>query len=273
MESTFLRLQQLVNEYTSYRLRKAIQLFGLKSEYWDKKTLYTHIEEEIYNSSLELIELHNKYPILHIITNFPDLKNVLWESTFIESLSPDERKKYGNSEQSSLNFEQLKSDNTIYDEQIPYFSGILSSVYLTEYIAYLQSQLPKEQPAQALTALETKSIFEHHLTPGQIEFLTNCLNEARVFTKSIATETFENILSCTLARPLKSSNNRLLVYFFSALDDRSLINRNWQAVIDKNRLFLSSGKNNPLTQTDLSSAKTELKDSSPKGSEIIDKYL
>jgi hypothetical protein len=63
------------------------------------------------------------------------------------------------------------------------------------------------------------------------------------------------------------------VYFFSALDDRSLINRNWQIVIDKNRLFLSSGKNSPLTQTDLSSAKNELKDSSPKGSEIIDKYL
>ena len=273
MESIFLRLQQIVNQYTSYRLRKAINLFGLKSEYWNKETLHTHIKEEIYNSSLELIELHNKYPILHIITNFSDLKNVLWESTFIESLSPDERKKYGNSEQSSLNFEQLKSDNTIYDEQIPYFSGILSSIYLTKYIAYLQSQLPQEQPAQVLSALETKSTFEAGFTLPQIKLLTQCVNEARIFTESITTETFENILSCTLARPLKSRNNRLLVYFFSALDDRSLINRNWQIVIDKNRLFLSSGKNSPLTQTDLSSAKTELKDSSPKGSEIIDKYL
>ena len=273
MESTFLRLQQIVNQYTSYRLKKAINLFGLKSEYWNKETLHTHIEEEIYNSSLELIELHDKYPILHIITNFSDLKNVLWESTFIESLSPDERKKYGNSEQLSLSFEQLKNDNTIYDEQIPYFSGILSSIYLTKYIAYLQSQLPQEQPAQVLSALETKSTFEAGFTLPQIKLLTQCVNEARIFTESITTETFENILSCTLARPLKSRNNRLLVYFFSALDDRSLINRNWQAVIDKNRLFLSSGKNNPLTQTDLSSAKTELKDSSPKGSEIIDKYL
>ncbi|OJV35557.1 MAG: hypothetical protein BGO33_03860 [Bacteroidia bacterium 43-41] len=273
MESTFFRLQHIVNQYTSYRLRKAIQLFGLKSEYWDKKTLYSHIEEEIYNSSLELIELHDKYPILHITTNFSDLKNVLWESTFIESLSPDERKKYWNSEQLSLRFEKLKNDNTIYDEQIPYFSGILSSVYLTEYIAYLQSQLPKEQPAQTLTALETKSTFEAGFTLPQIELLTQCVNEVRLFTENIAIETFENILSCTLAGPLKSRNNRLLVYFFSALDDRSLINRNWQAVIHKNRLFLSSGKNNPLTQTDLSSAKTELKDSSPKGSEIIDKYL
>ncbi|HAC73532.1 hypothetical protein KCV26_06670 [Petrimonas sulfuriphila] len=273
MESTFLRLQQIVNQYTSYRLKKAINLFGLKSEYWNKETLHTHIEEEIYNSSLELIELHEKHPILHIITNFSDLKNVLWESTFIESLSPDERKKYGNSEQLSLSFEQLKNDNTIYDEQIPYFSGILSSIYLTKYIAYLQSQLPQEQPAQVLSALETKSTFEAGFTLPQIKLLTQCVNEARIFTESITTETFENILSCTLARPLKSRNNRLLVYFFSALDDRSLINRNWQAVIDKNRLFLSSGKNNPLTQTDLSSAKTELKDSSPKGSEIIDKYL
>ncbi len=273
MESTFLRLQQIVNQYTSYRLKKAINLFGLKSEYWDKKTLYSHIEEGIYNSSLELIELHDKYPILHIITNFSDLKNVLWESTFIESLSPDERKKYWNTEQLPLSFEQLKSDNTIYDEQIPYFSGVLSSVYLTAYIAYLQSQLPQEQPAQVLSALETKFTFEVGFTLPQIELLTQCVNEARVFTESITTETFENILSCTLARPLKSRNNRLLVYFFSALDDRSLINRNWQIVIDKNRLFLSSGKNSPLTQTDLSSAKTELKDSSPKGSEIIDKYL
>ena len=172
-----------------------------------------------------------------------------------------------------MNYEQLKHDNTIYDEQIPYFSGFLSSVYLTEYIAYLQSQLPKEQPVSVLSALETKSTFEADFTLPQIKILTQCVNEARIFTESITIETFENILSCTLVRPLKSRNNRLLVYFFSALDDRSLISRNWQAVIDKNRLFLSSGKNNPLTQTDLSSARTEIKITPPKDSETIDNYL
>ncbi len=273
METGIQRIQQFINDITSLRLKKASDLFELKAEYWDNETLQAHIKEEMYKASCELVAFHEDFPILHIITNFSDLKNVLWESTFIESLSPDERKKYWNTEQLPLSFEQLKSDNTIYDEQIPYFSGVLSSVYLTAYIAYLQSQLPQEQPAQVLSALETKFTFEVGFTLPQIELLTQCVNEARVFTESITTETFENILSCTLARPLKSRNNRLLVYFFSALDDRSLINRNWQIVIDKNRLFLSSGKNSPLTQTDLSSAKTELKDSSPKGSEIIDKYL
>lgn len=273
METIFIRLQNIINDITSYRLRKTINLFGLKSEYWDKKTLLAHIEEEIHNSSLEFIELHKKYPILHAITDYPDTKNVLWESTFIESLSSDERKKYLNSEDLALSFEQLKDDNTIYDEQIPYFSAILSSVYLTQYIAYLQSKLPSEKTIQVSSTSEIKSTFEAEFTRSQIELLTQCVNEARIFTESITTDIFESILSCTLSEPLKSRNNRLLVYYFSALDDRSLITRNWQAVIDKNQLFLSSGKGNPLTQTDLSSANTEIKITPPKASEIIDKYL
>ncbi|MFA5229389.1 MAG: hypothetical protein WC446_06535 [Candidatus Paceibacterota bacterium] len=63
-----------------------------------------------------------------------------------------------------------------------------------------------------------------------------------------------------------------MAYFFSALDDRSLITRNWQSVIDKNRLFLSS-KSKPLKQSDLSTANSEIKFTPPIGSEIIDKYL
>ena len=149
METGIQRIQQFINDITSLRLKKASDLFELKAEYWDNETLQAHIKEEMYKASCELVAFHEDFPILHIITNFSDLKNVLWESTFIESLSPDERKKYWNTEQLPLSFEQLKSDNTIYDEQIPYFSGILSSLYLTEYIAYLQSQLPKEQPPQA----------------------------------------------------------------------------------------------------------------------------
>lgn len=273
MENGIQRIQQFINDITSLRLKKASDLFELKAEYWDNETLQAHIKEEMYKASCELVALHEDFPILHIITNFSDLKNVLWESTFIESLSPDERKKYWNTEQLPLSFEQLKSDNTIYDEQIPYFSGILSSIYLTEYIAYLQSKLPKEQPAQALSAIEMKSTFEAGFTLPQIELLTQCVNEARIFKEAISAETFEEILSCTLEKPLKSRNNRLLVYFLSALDDRSLITRNWQAIIDKNKLFLSSGKGNPLTQTDLSSANTEIKITPPKDSEIIDNYL
>lgn len=271
MRSIYQRLQKYINSFVDSRLGEARKLFDLKSEYWDKKTLYFHIEEEIYNSSLELIELHDKYPILHIITNFPDFRNVLWESTFIESLSLDERKKYLNIKVNTLDFDKLKNDINTYDHLIPYFSNIISTIYLIRYIYFLQSKLPQERNSENLST--KKTTFETELNPAQIELLTRCINEVQMFSEVISEKTLNDIFTCTLSKPLKTRNNRLLVYFFSALDNRSLITRNWQIVIDKNRLFLSSRKRTPLTQTDLSSANLEIKESSPKGSEIIDKYL
>jgi len=217
------------------------------------------------------VELHEKYPILHIITNYPDLKNVLWDSTFVESISPDERKKYLNSANITLNHNRLNDEPEVYDGQLPYFSAIILSIYLTEYISFLQSKLPEEKTVDI--PKEEKSTFEHQLNPAQINLLTECLNDVRMFPESITSQTLENILTCTLSQPLKARNNRLLVYFFSALDDRSLITRNWQSVIDKNHLFLSSGKNRPLKQSDLSTTNSEIKTTPPIGSETIDKYL
>lgn len=267
MQPIFQRLQKFINEFTSSRLKKSIDLFELKSEYWDDKTLHTHIREEIYKASCELVELHEKYPTLHVITNYPDLKNILWDSTFIESISPDERKKYHNSESTSLSHDRLKDDPEIYDGQLPYFSGIISSIYLTGYIAFLQSKLPEEKTTNILT--EGKSTFEAQLNTAQIKLLSECLNDVRMFPENITSQTLENIFVCNLSQPLKARNNRLLAYFFSALDDRSPITRNWQSVIDKNRLFLSSGKSKPLKQSDLSTANSEIKFTSPIGSATI----
>lgn len=58
--------------------------------------MHDHIHDETYKVSCDLVKLHEKFPILHVITNYHDLKNVLWDSTFIESISPDEKKKYLN---------------------------------------------------------------------------------------------------------------------------------------------------------------------------------
>ncbi|WP_019541238.1 hypothetical protein [Proteiniphilum acetatigenes] len=55
METTFNCLQCFINEFISSRLKKSIDLFKLKSEYWDDETLHTHIRKEIYKASCELI--------------------------------------------------------------------------------------------------------------------------------------------------------------------------------------------------------------------------
>lgn len=271
MKATFLRLQHFMNDIISTRLKRAAKLFGLKVEFWDDKTLQIHINEEIYKASCELIALHDEFPILHEISFYPDLKNVLWESSFVESLSPEERKKYRQAKDLSLDLQLLKENPFLYDDRLPYFSGIISTIYLTRFIAYLQSYLSEEKRQNVQS--EKKNTFEAQFKSSQMEVLTSCVNEVKLFTISITVEVFKNILTCNLSEPLKTRNNRLLVYFFSALDDRSLIARNWQSVIDKNRLFLSSGKGKLLRQSDLSTANSEIKITPPLGSEIIDKYF
>lgn len=285
IKATYNRIQLFINSVTSNLLNKEIKLYGIKKEYWEKDTLDGHIKEEIFTYSSKLVELHRKHPILHTITRYYDLKSVLWESDFIESLSPDEKKKYHATENIYLDYKMLQEDSTFYDEQIPYFSGIVSSVFLMNYISFLKDQLPTEEVLEPVptevdteeeetnTEIEIKYTFDAHFSPMQVEILTKCINEARILTTKLTTEAFENILSCTINVPLKARNNRLLVYFFSALDNLSLITRNWQSVIDKNSLFLSSSKGNPLKQSDLSTANSEIKITPPIGSEIIDKYL
>lgn len=96
IQPLFQQLQRFINEYTSSLLLKSIRLFELKAGYWDDKTMYDHIHDEIDKTSCDLVELHKKFPLLHVVTNYHDLKNILRDSTFIESISPDERKKYRN---------------------------------------------------------------------------------------------------------------------------------------------------------------------------------
>ena len=58
----------------------------------------------------------------------------------------------------------------------------------------------------------------------------------------------------TLEFPHRSRNNRLVAFFFDQLSIFSLIIRNWQNVIAKQKCILSSKNDVPLTQKALSSA-------------------
>ena len=43
MEAIITRLQNFINEFTSNRLKKSIDLFDLKYRYWDDKILHLHV--------------------------------------------------------------------------------------------------------------------------------------------------------------------------------------------------------------------------------------
>jgi hypothetical protein len=57
--------------------------------------LHAHVKEEIHNASLELIKLHEKHPILHAVTNFPDIKTCYGKALLSNRFHPMKEKSIG----------------------------------------------------------------------------------------------------------------------------------------------------------------------------------
>lgn len=98
------------------------------------------------------------------------------------------------------------------------------------------------EPATENVQVE-KCTFEHSLNDQQIDSLVDGVNEVRMFKGGDVTfEQLKAIFDCLPITPLRSSNNRLLAFFFDQLSNHSYIAEKWQSAIYKNNLFLSPQK-------------------------------
>jgi len=274
-------IQNKLNECIQYDLATLHDSLFLKLQYFDNEQRKSFLHQELFRVTDMLVQLH-KNKALDSLFEYTDNPEFLWDSTFIECLTPGEKKKYRNFNLSSFDFNQYKAQNHIYDENLPYFSQVVQFIVYSKYIHLLKNELefyqtPNPVNVKNWNLTEEKSTikktFESNFNKQQIEILTCCINEAHIFTESVSPKTVSQIFECKLSKPLRVKNNRLLAYFFVALDDRSLITHNWQSVCESNQLFLSSMKGNVLKQTDLSTATNECRDFPPKNSATIDNYI
>jgi len=281
MESIIKEIQNRLNDCINHDLKSLKDSLSLKLQYLNLEQRKTFLHQEMFQVTDTLVQLR-KSEVIDSLFEYTDNPDFLWESTFIESLSSGEKKKYSNFDLLSFDFNRYDTQNQFYDESLPYFSKIVLFVVSSKYITVLKDELEFYQitkPANEnnLLSVEEKPVikktFECNFDKQQIEILTNCINEARIFTESVSSKIVTQIFNCKLSKPLRVKNNRRLAYFFVSLDDRSLITHYWQSVCEANQLFLSSMKGNILKQTDLSTATNECRDFPPKDSTIIDKYI
>jgi len=272
IESAIRNIQNMANKCISRDLKAMNESLSLKLHYFDNEQRKSFLQQELFRNTDLLVQLR-KNPVIDSLFEYTEIPDFLWDSTFIEHLAPGEKKKYQN-----FDFNR----NIIYDDDIPYFSQIVQFVVLSKYLKVLKNELELYQmpiPAneKKLDSVEEKisarKTFESNFDKQQIEILTCCINEARLFTETVSAKTVIQIFNCNLYKPLRVKNNRRLAYFFASLDDRSLITHHWQSVCEANQLFLSSLKGNVLKKTDLSTATNECRDFPPKDALIIDKYL
>ena len=286
-EQAIAKIQQTLDYCIQQTLRSLEDTIERKAEVLPVNEL-AEIERSEYTHALdELTVIYSKYPVVHSIKNYIHLPNYLWESTFIESLTMEEKRKWFHNH-SLATYKDFCKDNTIFDETFPYFSIVYQVVVYEKYVQtlknksdqrYLSSLVMMENgenivspKSESISKPSTENVqvetctFEHSLNDQQIESLVDCVNEVRMFKGCEMTfEQLKSIFDCQPIIPLRSSNNRLLAFFFDQLSNHSYITEKWQSAIYKNNLFLSPQKDSFVNQTDISTAVNHCRDILMKG--------
>ena len=285
-EQAIAKIQQTLDYCIQQTLRSLEDTIERKAEVLPVNDL-AEVERSEYTHTLdELAAIYSKFPAVRSIKNYLHLPNYLWESTFIESLTMEEKRKWFHNH-SLATYDDFCKDNTIFDESFPYCSVVYQVVVNEKYAQFLKtrndqrnlrsfivmengensvSSNPESITEPTENVQVEKCTFEHSLNDQQIESLVDCVNEVRMFKGGDVTfEQLKSIFDCQPITPLKSSNNRLLAFFFDQLSNHSYITEKWQSAIYKNNLFLSPQKDSFVNQTDISTAVNHCRDILMKG--------
>ena len=290
----FDRLQKLMDRCVSSAYTNYVDSIYRKKEFLELKQAKSMLQQESMRRTDELSRLYLSYPAISCVEAYYEEKELLWESTFYESLTREEKAQWMDFNPLDFDFAKYSAEPTFYNDRLPLFSFLIEAIVLEKCAVYLKKEIdflimatPMAPNSIVINEIHTPkanerkeekkvvgkaNIFHSTLTTEQIEILTNCINEARVFTTSITIQNLTNFFNGKLEGVLVSNNNRLLAYLMSQLSARNYITNEWQSVIASQQLVLGKAKEKPLTRTDLSYANDSARPE-PKGSEIIDKYI
>lgn len=279
----FDHIQGIFNRCINHASQVMIDGIASKSLYFDEEQADKLEQQEYVRTADELVQLYIRYSVLNDIQYFYSVSDFFWESVFYESLKSDEKRKYMSFNPLSFDYSRYEQDNTVYDEELPYFSVVVKAVVLERYSEYLrkkkeskvQAEMQLQQEQEELQPIqdkcqepkiiphvaETENPFKSILNDRQIALLVDCINEVEIFNALMTFEDLKAILSCKPKVIFRSNNNRLVAFLFSELSNRGLITPNWQSVIARNKLFVTKNikKDKYLNQGDLATAANYVK--------------
>jgi hypothetical protein len=280
-------LQVLIDKCVKHDYDVVREALSMKWSYLNSEQRPDYLRKEIFRVTEELVAMNQKVPALQAFAFDWNIPDFIWETTFYENLTLDERKEYIAFPYETFNGKLYIEKPTSYDDQLPYLSVIIKMVVYSKYLKDLQKAEKEILHAQEPTITEPEikenippkrivgkdNPFNCKLDGDAILLLTACVNEAHVFTTDITPQILENFFYCRLDGALKSKNNRLLAYFMMKLSMHEYITYEWQSVIANNKLVFAPQKDKYLNNSDLSTANDNIKYIAPKKSEIIDKFI
>ena len=199
----FDHIQGIFNRCINHAYQIITDSIVAKSEYLNREQADELEQQEYIRTTDELAQLYIRYSVLDDIQNFYSIPDFFWESGFYEALKPDEKRKYLLFSPLSFDYSRYEQENSVYDEELPYFSVVVRVVVLERYSAYLrkkkenrtqmETQPQPEQevqkqitntefPIKAVPPIaETENPFDSVLNDKQIELIADCINEVKMF--------------------------------------------------------------------------------------------
>ena len=253
------------------------------------------LQKEYIRITDELSSIYQNHPTLTCVEEYYNDDDFLWESTFFESLTKEQKQKYTSFSISLFEYAKYIEEHTVYNDVLPMFSYLVDAILYERYVKYLIGEIeqielkevqtdrsrssvlindePCEQKRKPVIVGKGTNPFQSNFTDEQIEILTACINEIQLFTTCISPKILKDFFACKLKGVLKSNNNRQLAYLMQSLNLRGFITDEWQSAIARNELVLGKTKDTPLTRTDLSTATDQINMKQPKGWETIDNHI
>ena len=120
--------------------------------------------------------------------------------------------------------------------------------------------------------------FKPLLDRHTLDLIVQLANEVSLFKEVLNADNVANRYASDTLQTVTSRNNTKLVLLLDKLASHDVISYNWQSVIAKKRLIISSSGKKCLNQHDMSSTLNRIKDISPNITEkqllaVIDKYI
>lgn len=138
-EQAIAEIQQTLDYCIQQTLRSLEDTIERKAEVLPVNEL-AEVERSEYTHALdELAAIYSKFPAVRSIKNYLHLPNYLWESTFIESLTMEEKRKWFHNH-SLATYDDFCKDNTTFDETFPYFSIVYQVVVYEKYAQFLKKR-------------------------------------------------------------------------------------------------------------------------------------
>ena len=217
MENNFREIQKILDSCIAHDYKTKVDALFLKREYLTQAQLKDYLRQEIFRVTENIVAIQQKYRVVRNIVLDMDIPDFLWESGYFEDLNSDERKKYIGFRCSDFDMDAYLHEPSCYDGRLPYLSIIVNLVVLSKYLRYLQEQesnyhtdavaiqeqvLPKEKEESADTN-PTKIVgksnpFKSTLKANEIKLLTDCVNEANMFTTTVSAKILTDFFNCKL---------------------------------------------------------------------------